>query len=77
MAPPAAPKKGGVDVMLAFGSPKKKPKDDMGDEASARDLVKSLCDFDDEQMDALHEYIKACTSGGAIPEDEPSEGEEY
>lgn len=62
-------------MSLIFGVGPKKPAGDEpdGDEeygaedgggedlADARDLLQKLAGFDDETMDALHEYIRACS----------------
>lgn len=42
----------------------------------ARDALKAATDWDDTTLDALHEYIKACSGGVSdTPAEESDEGE--
>jgi hypothetical protein len=51
------------------------------DQDEARELLKDATGWDDEKLDALHEYILSCASkgGSAMSEDEaePASSEEY
>jgi hypothetical protein len=59
-----ARKKPEADIALVFGgAPKKKPgMMDGGDLEGARDLLKQASGWDDDVLDALHEYVMACSS---------------
>jgi hypothetical protein len=48
-----------VDIAMLFGKPKGGDMG-MGDDAEARDMLKSASGWDDATIDALHEYIRAC-----------------
>jgi hypothetical protein len=48
-----------MDIGLLIGKPKGGDAA-MGDDAEARDMLKSASGWDDATIDALHEYIKAC-----------------
>jgi hypothetical protein len=69
-----------VDIERLFGKPKSK--DDMGDDAEARDLLKQASGWGDDTIDALHEYIRSCVAeeSGEGPQtsgEEATEAEGY
>jgi hypothetical protein len=66
-----------VDIAMLFGKPK--GGGGAGDDAEARDMLKSASGWDDETIDALHEYIKACQDeekgeSPMMPEADEAEG---
>lgn len=70
-----------VDIAMLFGKPKGK-ESDMGDDAEARDMLKTASGWDDATIDALHEYIRSCVAeeSGEGPQtagEEANEAEGY
>lgn len=72
-------KKPAVDIAMVFGAPKKKSggSEDLSD---SRQLLQDANPdvFTDDVLDALHEYVKACSMGGGEEtEEEAPKSEEY
>lgn len=60
---------------IVFGAPMKRPggMSDMEDHEEARDMLKDALGWDDEKVDALHEYIMSCMGSAGAHEDEDEE----
>lgn len=72
----AAKLKPKLDIIFGAG-PMGKSADSDDEVSESRDALKAATDWDDTILDALHEYIKACSGAPAPAAEEESEGEGY
>lgn len=60
MASSATAKKPAIDIGMVFGMPKKGDSDTADEGGDARDTLKQASGWDDDTLDALHDYVNEC-----------------